>query len=123
MREGNGVFFLNGAECSLISVNSGNLINHSSMNWAEFKDPVSHVHLAGTVVASWSLTKDVAGSSPFTVTTNIYVKTFRKNSNVFTELPRRVVGILLAFFLVADINAPMDLLFDVTEMKRLKTDY
>ena len=23
------------------------------MNWAQFKDPVSHVCLAGTVVASW----------------------------------------------------------------------
>ena len=43
------------------SVNSGNLIKHSSMNWAEFKDPLSHVCLAGTVVASWSLTQEVAG--------------------------------------------------------------
>ena len=31
------------------------------MNWAQFKDPVSHMCLAGTVVASWSLTQDVAG--------------------------------------------------------------
>ena len=48
-------FFLNGAEFSLSSVNSansGNLINHWSMNWAKFKDPVSHVCLAGAVVAS-----------------------------------------------------------------------
>ena len=43
-------FFLNGAELSLNSVISGNLINHSSMNWAQFKDPVSHMCLAGTVV-------------------------------------------------------------------------
>ena len=28
----------------------------ASTNWAEFKDPVSHMRLAGTVVASWSLT-------------------------------------------------------------------
>ena len=35
------------------------------MNWAEFKDPVSHMCLAGTVVASWSLTQEVAGLSPF----------------------------------------------------------
>ena len=42
---------------SLNSVNSGKLINQ----WAQFKDPVSHMCLAGTVVASWSLTQDVAG--------------------------------------------------------------
>ena len=37
------------------------------MNWAGFKDPVSHMCLAGTMVASCSLTQEVAGSSPFTV--------------------------------------------------------
>ena len=39
-------FFINGAELLLNSVNSansGNLINHWSMNWAQFKDPVSHM--------------------------------------------------------------------------------
>ena len=30
------------------------------MNWAQFKDPVSHVCLDGTVVAFWSLTQEVA---------------------------------------------------------------
>ena len=25
---------------------SGKLINHCSMNWAQFKDPVSHMYLA-----------------------------------------------------------------------------
>ena len=47
------------------------------MNWAQFKDPVSRMPLAGTAVASWSLTQELAGSSPFTVMT---IKTFRKNS-------------------------------------------
>ena len=63
-------------------LNSVNLINHCSMNWVQFKDPVSHMCLAGTVVASWSLMQEVTGSSPFTVTTNISVnsvKTFREN--------------------------------------------
>ena len=53
----------------------------------EFKDPVSHVYIAGAVVASWSLTQKVAGLSPFTVMTNTFVtqfaefsETFRKNS-------------------------------------------
>ena len=31
------------------------------MNWIQFKDPVSHICLAGTVVASWTLTKKVVG--------------------------------------------------------------
>ena len=60
-------FFLNGAELSLnlvISANSGNFINHWNMNWAQFKDPASHICLTGSVVASWSLTQKVAGSSP-----------------------------------------------------------
>ena len=30
------------------------------MNWAQLKDPVSHMCLAGAVVASWSLTQEVA---------------------------------------------------------------
>ena len=45
--------------------------------------------LASTVVASWSLTQEVAGSSPYTVMVNIFVteftefsETFRKNSIV-----------------------------------------
>ena len=80
--------FLNGAELSLNSVNAGNVINNWSMDWAQFKDSVSHMCLAGTEVASWSLTQEVAGSSPFTVMANIFVtkftefsETFRKNSN------------------------------------------
>ena len=51
------------------------------MNWAQFKDPVSHMCLAGAVVASWSLTPRggwVAGSIPFTVMTNIFVTEFRE---------------------------------------------
>ena len=31
------------------------------MNWDQFKDPISHMCLAGTVVASWSLTQEVVG--------------------------------------------------------------
>ena len=55
------------------------------MNWNQFKDPVSHMCLAGTVVSFWFLTQELAGSNPFTVMTNIcvteLVKTFRENSN------------------------------------------
>ena len=35
------------------------------MNWAQFKDPVSHIRIAGAVVAAWSLMQEVAGASPF----------------------------------------------------------
>ena len=31
------------------------------MNWAELKDPVSHICLAGTVVACWFVPQEVAG--------------------------------------------------------------
>ena len=51
-------FFLNGAELLL---NSEKLINHRSMNWGQFKDPISHMCLAGAVVACWPLTQEVAG--------------------------------------------------------------
>ena len=57
------------------------------MNWAQFKDPTTHMCLAGVVVASWSLTQEVAGSNPFTVMKIIFItelskfsETFRKNS-------------------------------------------
>ena len=33
------------------------------MNWAQFEDPVPHMCLDGAVVASWSLTQEVTGSS------------------------------------------------------------
>ena len=48
-------------------------LNHRSMNWAQFKDPVSHMCLAGAVVASWFITQETAGSDSFTVMTSIFV--------------------------------------------------
>ena len=41
-------------------MNSGNLINHWSMNWVQFKETVTCV-----LLALWSLTQDMAGLSPF----------------------------------------------------------
>ena len=81
-------------------VNSVNLINHWSMNWTQFKNPVSHMCLVGTVAASWFLAQEVAGSSPFTVMTNIFVtelKTLRENSiNLISQNseknPRNIVS-------------------------------
>ena len=33
------------------------------MNWAQFKDPVSHMCLAGAVVACWFVAQEVVGSN------------------------------------------------------------
>ena len=56
------------------------------MNLSEFyKDPSSNMSLAGAVVASWSLTQVVVGSSPFTVMTNIFGTEFNKFSETFRE--------------------------------------
>ena len=46
------------------------------MNWAQFKDLISHTCLAGTLVASWP--QEVAGLNPFTLLNSVNsVKTFR----------------------------------------------
>ena len=85
-------FFVNGAKLllnSVISANSGNLINHWSMNEAQFKYHISYKCLAGTVVASWFLKQEVAGFSPFNykyfLSLNLLnsVKTFWKSSNFY----------------------------------------
>ena len=55
-------FSPNGTENSM---NLGNQINQRSMNWGQLEGLVSHVCLAGAVVASWSLTQEVTGSSAF----------------------------------------------------------
>ena len=44
---------------------STNRLNHWSMISGQFKDPVSHLFLAGAAVASWSLSQGVTGSDPF----------------------------------------------------------
>ena len=55
-------------KCNKNSVNSENswtLINHWSMNWSQFKDPISHPFLVAAMITSWSLTQEVAGSNLF----------------------------------------------------------
>ena len=66
---GVNIFILNNEQHggSVNSANSENLINHLSMNWAQFKNPGAHMCRAGAVVISRSLTKDDVGSTPFTV--------------------------------------------------------
>ena len=48
---------------TLNSVNSGNLINHTSMNSVQFQDLLCCLFVVGAVLASWSLTQEVAGSN------------------------------------------------------------
>ena len=59
--------------------NSGNLMNHSNVDWGQYKDPVSQMCLAGTVRGSLPLTQEVAGWNPFMVMTNILVTEFNGN--------------------------------------------
>ena len=47
---------------------TGILIN--GMNYNQFRNPISHMCLVGTVVASWSLIQKMACSNPFTAMTN-----------------------------------------------------
>ena len=65
--------FLKWNRNSLNSVNSEKLINHWCMKWAQFKDPVSHMCLAGAVVACWFMTQEVSGSN-----THFFAKIFFK---------------------------------------------
>ena len=60
-------------------MNLGNLINHWSVNWDQFEYPVSHICLIGAIVASWSLTQEVAGSSHFTIMAHIFVAELSEN--------------------------------------------
>ena len=59
-------------------MNSGNLINHRSMNWAQFKDPVSHMCLAGSLV-SYTRGGWVVGLSPFYCNDTYFVTEFSEN--------------------------------------------
>ena len=40
-------------------------------NWGQFKDPDSNMCLTDVLVAPWYFTQEMAGSSPFTVMTDI----------------------------------------------------
>ena len=52
------------------------------MNCGHFKDPVCYLCLTGAVVASWSLTQEVAGLNPFTLMTNNFVIEFPDFSKI-----------------------------------------
>ena len=54
------------------------------MNWAQ--DPISHMCLAGAVVACWSLTQEVTGSSPFNVINFLSLKSANSVKNIYEKL-------------------------------------
>ena len=57
------------------------------MKYGKFKDPVSHMCLAGTMVASWSLIQEVAGLNSFTAMTFILVTEFSDfNEKIYGKL-------------------------------------
>ena len=57
------------------------------MNQDLFKYLVSHMCLAGTVVALWFLTQEMAGLNPFAVMRNIFVIEFSEfRENYKTQL-------------------------------------
>ena len=72
VEQGNGVFH----KWNRNSGNLWNLINHWRINWNQLKDSVSYMFLAGTVLALWLLTQEVACLIPFTVMTNIFITEF-----------------------------------------------
>ena len=47
------------------------------MNYSQFKDPVSHIYLAGAVVVSWSQTQGIADWNGL-LKTKIFVTEFSK---------------------------------------------
>ena len=53
------------------------------------------MYLAGTVVASWSLTQEVVDSSPFTVMTSIFVAKFVEHLGTFMENSNDIFILLL----------------------------
>ena len=61
------------------------------MNWGQFEDPISHMPLAGAMVASWSLTQEVTGSNSFTLMTNILVTEFSKFNELLRENSNRSI--------------------------------
>ena len=65
------------------------------MNCGQFKDPVSHMCHAGTVVASWSLTQKMTGLNPFN---NRYFKSLNTANPTFTSRTNPVVSKDLLFY-------------------------
>ena len=58
------------------------------MNWAQFKDPVCYLSLAGAVVASWSLTQEIAGLNSCTelILSNYFIVDLTTNDTNSSEI-------------------------------------
>ena len=74
--------------------------NHWSMNWAQFKDPVSHMCCAGAVVACWPLTQEVArgrGSTPFTEWHFFSLNSGNSVTKIYNHLGKTLLSLLRKF--------------------------
>ena len=60
------------------------------MNWDQFKDTVSHMCLTDTVIVSWSLTEEVAGSNNLFKQVSIPVGCIPTVPQQVTEWPTRM---------------------------------
>ena len=101
------------AELSLNLASSGNLINHWSINWYQFREQRQQDmwETGGSILVSYTRGGWVAGSSPFTIMTNIlltefskFSETFRKNSIAPIRFSR-----FLKFFVVDWIDSATEL--------------
>ena len=90
---------LKGAKLSLKSANSGNLIKHWTMNWAQFNDPLSHTCLADVVLASWSLTQEVAGLIPFKNKYILSLNTTCLFAQIFSCIFLFIISLLVIYFI------------------------
>ena len=66
------------------------------MNWAQFKDPVSHISLAGAVIASWRWQGGRFMS--FSIMTNIFGTEFSEFSQNNNGMPRKIVYKALSYW-------------------------
>ena len=66
------------------------------MDWAQFEDPLCCMCHAVNMVASWSLTQEVAGTNnllKYNFMSMNSVKIFRENSNVLQMIPAALIEV------------------------------
>ena len=74
------------------------------MNRGQFKDPVSDMCLAGTVVASWSLMQEMAGLSTVAVISNIFITEFAEfRENISGKLTSALLLLLYSILAFVDV--------------------
>ena len=69
------------------------------MNWAQFNDPLSHTCLADVVLASWSLTQEVAGLIPFKNKYILSLNTTCLFAQIFSCIFLFIISLLVIYFI------------------------